>query len=260
MPTALITGPTSGIGAAFARRLAASGHDLVLVSRQVGRLEQTADVLRDAHDIGVDVLPADLATHDGMKLVEARLRDDDYPIDLLVNNAGFTLKKPFLVNDIEDEEAMLNILVLAVLRLTHAALPGMIERGAGAVVNVSSIAGWLPRGTYSAAKAWVMSFSEGMATATAGTGVRVMALAPGFVRTEFHQRAQIDMSTISDRMWLDADELVTVALNDLRRGKVVSVPSARYKAARFLLTKAPRRLVKATGKRHPAGRRFQQRS
>lgn len=258
MPTALITGPTSGIGAAFARKLAATGHDLVLVSRQVGRLEQTADALRDTHDVGVDVLPADLATHDGMKLVEARLRDDVRPIDLLVNNAGFTLKKPFLANDIEDEEAMLNVLVLAVMRLTHAALPGMTERGAGAVVNVSSVAGWLPRGTYSAAKAWVTSFSEGMATATAGTGVRVMALTPGFVRTEFHQRAEIDMSRISDRMWLDADELVDAALKDLRRGKVVSVPGATYKAARLLLTKMPRRLVISAGKRHPAGRRFQQ--
>lgn len=258
MPTALITGSTSGIGASFARKLAASGHDLVLASRQVGRLEQVADALRDTHSVAVDVLPADLATHDGMRLVEDRLRGGGRPIDLLVNNAGFTLKKPFLANDIDDEEAMLNVLVLAVMRLTHAALPGMIDRGAGAVVNVSSVAGWLPRGTYSAAKAWVTSFSEGMATATAGTGVRVMALAPGFVRTEFHQRAEIDMSQISDRMWLDADQVVETALTDLRRGKVVSVPSATYKAARFLLTKAPRRLVTATGKRHPAGRRFQQ--
>jgi hypothetical protein len=257
MPTALITGPTAGIGAAFARQLAASGHDLVLTARDEARLAETADKLKAEHGISVEVLPADLATHEGMRVVEDRLRDGDRPIDLLVNNAGFTLKKPFLANDIEDENAMLNVLVVAVMRLTHAALPGMVDRGAGAVINVSSVAAWLPRGTYSAAKAWVTSFSEGVAVSVGGTGVQVMALAPGFVRTEFHQRAEIDMSRISDRMWLDADDLVATALNDLRRGRVVSVPSATYKLARLLLTKAPRRLVTATGKHHPAGRRFQ---
>jgi len=257
MPTALITGPTAGIGAAFARQLAGTGYDLILVARDADRLADTATKLRDGHGRNVETIQADLATHAGMVAVEERLRDGDRPVELLVNNAGFSLKKPFLANDIGDEQAMLNVLVVAVMRLTHAALPGMIERGAGSVINVSSVAGWLPRGTYSAAKAWVTSFSEGLAMSTDGTGVRVMALAPGFVRTEFHQRAGIDMSRISDRMWLDADDLVVAALRDLERDKTVSVPSATYKAARFLLTKAPRRFVAATGKRHPAGRRFQ---
>jgi short-subunit dehydrogenase len=255
MPTAMVTGPTAGIGAAFARQLAAGGHDLVLVARDEARLTEAADRLRDAHGVAVEVLPADLATHGGMATAEGRLGDPDRPIDLLINNAGFTRRRPFLANDIADEERMQNVLVLAVMRLTHAALPGMIERGAGAIVNVSSVAGWLPRGTYSAAKAWVTSFSEGLATSMSGTGVRVMVLAPGFVRTEFHQRAGITMSSLPRFMWLDAENLVAIGLRDLRRGKVVSVPSLRYKLAAFWLRKMPRPLVTATGRRHPANRR-----
>lgn len=255
MPTALVTGPTAGIGNAFARRLAASGHDLVLVSRDTERLAATASDLGKQYGVTAEVLPADLSTLDGMAGVERRLRDSSRPVDILVNNAGFALRKPFLANDIDDEQRLLNVMVVAVLRLTHAALPGMIERRHGAVINVSSIAGFVPRGTYSAHKAWATIFSEGLAPRLSGTGVRVMALIPGFVRTELHQRAQMNMSGMPSFMWLDADRLVTAALRDLEKGKVVSVPGGLYRMASWLLPRLPRRLVVATGKRHPADRR-----
>lgn len=254
MSTALVTGATAGIGLSFARRLAAAGHDLVLVARDAERLESVAAALRTGHGVDTEIVPADLTTPAGVGVVEERLHDSQHPVDLLVNNAGFGLRKPFLANDVADEERMLDVLVRAVLRLTHAALPGMVERGHGAVVNVSSVSGWLPRGTYSAAKAWVTMFTEGLAASLSGTGVRVMVLAPGFVRTEFHDRAGMEMSRLPSSLWLDADEVVAVALRDLGRGKVVSVPGAFYKAAAWLLPRVPRRLAVGAGRRHPAGR------
>lgn len=255
MPTALVTGSTSGIGLVFARRLAATGHDVVLVARDPGRLADTAAQLESDHGVAVEALPADLATDEGAAAVEQRLRDADRPVDLLVNNAGFALRRPFVANDVADEERMLRVLVLAVLRLTHAALPSMIERGRGAVVNVSSVAGWVPRGSYSAAKAWVTVFTEGLAPTLRGTGVRAMAVCPGFVRTEFHQRASMNMAGLPRLFWLDADRVVDTALRDLSRGKVVSVPGAVYRTAAWLLPRLPRRLVVGVGKRHPGRRR-----
>lgn len=255
MPTALVTGPTSGIGLAFARRLAASGHDLVLSSRDAARLATVGSELESEQGVRVEVLPADLADRAGIAVVEKRLRDPARPVDLLVNNAGFALRKPFLANDIDDEERMLTVHVLAVLRLTHAALSGMVERGGGTVVNVSSVAAWVPRGTYSAAKAWVTSFTEGLAPKVAGDGVRLMVLCPGFVRTEFHQRAEMNMSSLPAAMWLDADRLVESALKDLAKGKVVSVPSLLYRTAAWWLPRLPRRAVLAAARRHPAERR-----
>ncbi len=253
MPTAVVTGPTSGIGLAFARRLAAAGHDLVLISRDADRLAATAAELRADYGAAAEVLPADLATGEGISAAEGLLRDSG-PVDLLVNNAGFALRKPFHVNDVADEERMLRILVLAVLRLTHAALPAMIDRGDGALINVSSVAGWVPRGSYSAAKAWVTAFTEGLASTLRGTGVRAMALCPGYVRTEFHQRAGMNMAGLPSLLWLDADKLVAAALRDLDRGRVVSVPGAVYRSAAWLLPRMPRRLVVGLGRRHPAGR------
>lgn len=255
MGTAVITGATSGIGLAFVRQLAASGHDVVLVARDVERLEKLAAELRSQHGVDAEILPADLSTSAGTALVENRLRDDGRPVDLLVNNAGFSLRRRFLANDIADEERMLDVLVRAVLRLTLAAVPGMVQRGRGAVVNVSSVAGFVPRGTYGAAKAYVTAFTEGVASALAGTGVRAMVLIPGFVRTELHDRAEIDMSALPSYLWLDADDLVRAALRDLARGKTVSVPGVIYKAFAIMMPRLPRRVVVAAGRRYPAGRR-----
>lgn len=254
MPTALVTGPTSGIGLAFARQLAARGHDLVLTSRNADRLAATARQLESDYGVRTEVVPADLAERAGIAAVEERLRDAGRPVDLLVNNAGFALRKPFLANDIDDEERLLTVHVLAVLRLTHAAVTAMIPRGAGAVVNVSSVAGWVPRGTYSAHKAWTTNFTEGLAPRVAGAGVRVMALCPGYVRTEFHERAEMNMSSLPQAMWLDADRLVETALTDLAKGKVVSVPGTVYRLAAWCLPRLPRRVVRATARRHPADR------
>lgn len=255
MPIALITGPTSGLGRAFAEQLAAGGHDLVLVSRDAERLNATAVELAQRHGVATEALPADLSTVEGMAVVEERLRENARPVDLLVNNAGFALRRPFVATDIADEERLQNVFIIATLRLTRAALDGMLERKHGAIVTVSSLAGWIPRGTYGAAKAWQTSFTEGLASALYGTGVRAMALLPGFVRTEFHQRARMRMDGIPGFMWLEADDVVRAALRDLRKGKVVSVPGAVYKPIGWVLPRLPRRLLVSVGRRHPSSRR-----
>jgi short-subunit dehydrogenase len=241
MSTALVTGPTAGIGHSFAEQLAARGHDLVLVARNRDRLEEVAEGLRSSYDVEVEVLPADLADRDQLATVEARLADRDRPVDLLVNNAGFGLKQRFLDNDVDAEQAMLDVLVTAVLRLTHAALGPMTERGAGGVINVSSVAAFLPRGSYAAAKSWVNSFSEWAANEYRSQGVTVMALCPGFTKTEFHER--MDVRRGSGLMWLDADFLVRTALADFDKGRVFSIPGAQYKTIVGVTRLVPSRVL-----------------
>lgn len=229
MPRALVTGPTAGIGHSFAVQLAERGHDLVLVARDERRLDEVADDLRGRFGVAVEVLAADLADRDQLARVEQRLADPSSPVDLLVNNAGFGLKGRFLDNDVAAETAMLDVLVTAVMRLMHAALGPMVERGHGQVLNVSSVASFLPRGSYSAAKAYVNRLGEWAAAEYAPHGVTVTTLCPGFVRTEFHERMEVGQDSAPDFLWLDADDLVRTALADLEKGKVLSIPSARYK-------------------------------
>lgn len=242
--TALVTGATSGIGLSFTRRLAADGHDLVLVARDTGRLDTVADELRSAYGRRVEVLAADLADRAQVQQVADRLADRARPVEMLVNNAGFGLDHTFLGGQVADEERMLDVLCRAVLVLAHAAAPAMSERGSGAIVNVSSVSGFVAMGTYSAAKAWVTAFSEGLASELAPSGVTVTALCPGFVRTQFHQRAGLNMSRLPGPAWLDSDDLVDACLRDVRQGRVVSVPSATYKVLVALSRHAPRPLVR----------------
>jgi uncharacterized protein len=228
-PTALVTGPTAGIGTCFAHQLAAKGYDLVLVARDEERLSALAAEVEREYGVDTEVLVADLSDRAALARVEARLADPERPVDLLVNNAGFGHKRPFLDNTVEEEQQMLDVLVTAVLRLCHAALGPMVARGSGSIVNVSSVAGFLPRGTYSAAKAYVTSLSEWADLTYRDQGVRVMALCPGFTKTEFHERMDVSRDSAPSWLWLEADRLVADALTDLEKGRRVSVPSKRYK-------------------------------
>ena len=241
MATALITGPTAGIGRAFADKLAIEGYDLVLVARDEARLKEVATEITQLHGVACEVLAADLTEPDQLAVVEERFRSG--PIEVLVNNAGFGQKKPFWANPIEVEEKQFDLLVRVVLRLTHAAVLPMIERGSGAVVNVSSVAGFLQRGSYSAHKSWVTNFSAGLAIELHSRGVAVMALCPGFVHTEFHERMEMDKTIIPSFMWLDAVELVDAAWADLMQGKSISVPTWRYKLIVAGARYVPRTLI-----------------
>lgn len=240
MTTALITGASAGIGAGFAAHLAGRGHDLVLVARDTERLKEAAQRLEGEHGVRVEVLPADLADHEQCAAVEHRLADPERPVDLLVNNAGFSLLRPFLSTDVADEQRLVDVLVRAVLRLTHAGLPGMVDRGHGGVINVSSVAGFAPGSTYNAAKAWVTRFTEGLAGDLTGTGVKAMALCPGFVRTEFHERMGMRTDGYPGFLWGTVDDVVATALRDFEKGRVISVPGAVYKVIRAGLVVAPR--------------------
>ncbi|MBC2933900.1 SDR family oxidoreductase [Nocardioides sp. zg-1228] len=244
MSTALITGASAGIGHEYAVQLAARGDDLVLVARDAARLEQVAEELRRAHGVQVEVLVADLGDREQLATVEARVADRERPVDLLVNNAGFGLKQRFLDNSADDETAMLEVLVTAVLRLSHAALGAMAERGHGGIINVSSVAAFLPRGTYSAAKAWVNSFSEWAHLEYRSRGVTVMALCPGFTKTEFHQRMQVARG--DGFLWLDADFLVRTSLEDFEKGRAFSIPGAQYKTIVALTRAIPHRVLRLT--------------
>lgn len=250
MTTALVTGGTSGIGLAFARRLAATGHDLVLVARDVARLEQTADDLRLRYGVAVEVLVADLAVRAQVQRVADRVSDVDHPVDLLVNNAGYGLGQRFVGGDVEAEAQMLDVLCRAVLVLSHAGTGAMVARGHGAIVNVSSVAGWTAGGTYAAAKAWVTAFTEGLACELAGTGVTATALCPGYVRT-----GSTAGMRLPELAWLDVDDLVESALDDVRRGRIISVPSLRYTAVASAMRAAPRPLVRALTGSRPRRRR-----
>lgn len=245
--TACITGASAGIGLAFAEELAGEGMDLILVARDVARLEALADRLAAEHGVTVEVLAADLATDAGCTAVMERLADGTRPVDVLVNNAGFGVNQDFIGGDLADEERLLDVLVRATLRLSHAALPGMVQRGRGNVVNVSSVAGWVPIGTYSAAKTWVTVFTEGLGAELSGTGVTATAVCPGFTRTEFHERAEMDISVLPSWVWLDSHRVARDGLRAARAGRSVSVPSRRYGAMALATQLTPRPLLRRVG-------------
>jgi short-subunit dehydrogenase len=257
MSTALVTGATAGIGHAFCRELAERGTDLVIVARNRARLENVSDELRARHAINVEILAADLSKRAPLRRVASRIADRDRPVDLLVNNAGFGMSKSFLKGDLADEEAMLDVLCRAVLVLSHAGALSMKDRGRGAIINVSSVAGFAPLGTYAAAKAWCTAFTQTLAQELAGSGVSATALCPGFTHTEMHERANVDMSKLPKVMWLEADRLVRDCLDDVKAGKVISIPGAQYKLIAGIAQVAPRRLVRALSGRAASVRRRQ---
>jgi len=251
-PVALITGPTSGIGEGFARRYAADGFDLVLVARDTARLRELAGMLHEEHRTNSEVVTADLAKPDGRADVVGRLADG---VRVLVNNAGFGTSGEFWTTDPAVLQAQLDVNVTAVMHLTRAALPPMLEAGIGTVINVASVAGLVSgRGsTYSASKAWVVSFSEGLANGLTGTGVGVHALCPGFVHTDFHDRAGIE-KTMPEFMWLDVDGVVDDCLADIAKGKVVIIPGLQYKTLTTAARMVPRNLVRLMTKTVGRGR------
>lgn len=277
MGTALVTGATSGLGEEFCWQLAAGGHDLVLVARREQVLEALADKLRNVAGVGAQVIAADLSTPEGVAAVSRRLdvggqdgpcgTDGDpggargtegacrgtrgsaggtgdgpeRPVDLLVNNAGFGLGRAFVDNSVANEERGLDVMVRAVMVLSHHAARSMRSRGRGALLNIGSVASRTGGGTYSAHKAWVVAFTEGLSEELAGTGVSATVVCPGPVATSFFANAGIDLG---GRLAVATPERVVAdALQAVRAGRVQTTPTLTYKAAMAAMKLAPRALV-----------------
>ena len=263
MGTALITGATSGIGLELAWQLAEAHHDLVLVARSRESLTAVAEQLCQVAGVGVEVLPADLSTSEGLTAVAERLRLEPTvaratssseharvgdvaarPTDRLVNNAGFAVGQVFVGGDLRQERRALAVMVSAVMELTHAALPGMVARGHGAILNISHVTARTAVGTYAAHTAWESTFTEGLVSELRGTGVTATVVNPGLTRTEFHERAGMDETAWPDVVWLRAEDVARAALDAVRRGRVICTPSVRYRTANAVLRIAPRWFVR----------------
>ena len=248
MPVALVTGASSGIGHTFARTLAARGFDIVAVARDKQRLDTLADHVSTRHGRAVDVLPADLTDASQLAVVEDRLAHGP-PVDLLVNNAGFGAHARFAEHDPDAIEAEIMLNVVALTRLTRAALPPMLDRRSGGIVNVSSFASFQAAPTfavYTATKAYVTNFSESVHEEVRGSGVRVLALCPGFTRTEFHERNDVDAAGVPGMAWSTPEAVVDEALRALERGRAVSVPGLSNKAVAVVSHLLPRAIVRRT--------------
>jgi short-subunit dehydrogenase len=245
-PVAVITGASAGIGKEFSERLAARGHDLILVARDGNRLEALRAELEHRHGGSVDVFPADLTLDDDVSRL-AGLVAGVSRLAVLVNNAGFGTRGTLADASPARQEAMLRLHTLAPMRLTQAALPVLLRNRRGAIVNVSSVASFAYSAcnvNYCATKAYLTNFSEGLGAELRGTGVRVQALCPGFTRSEFHQRMEADTGGIPSWMWMRAGPVVEASLRNLeRRGPVVCIPGLSNKFAVFLLRHVPRSLI-----------------
>ena len=251
MGTALVTGATSGIGEEFCWQLAAAGHDLVLVARREDALRALADSLANVAGVRAEVIAADLSTDEGCARVAARLdvggggpadraKPDLAPVDLLVNNAGFGLGTAFLDNSLENEINGLTVMVRAVMTLAHHAGISMRSRGRGAILNVGSVASRTGAGTYSAHKAWVVAFTEGLAAELTGSGITATVVCPGPVDTPFFERAGVDMRATPSWLMASPEQVVTEALDAVRAGRVQVTPTIPYKVAMGAMKIAPR--------------------
>lgn len=253
--TALITGATVGIGESFARLLAGQGYNLVLVARDEGRLNERAVYLREKFSIKVEVLRADLTITSECQKVENRLSDETSPITVLINNAGFGIKASFTTSALTDETDLLDVLVRVPMRLMHSAIPKMLNRGKGTIINVSSVAGWIAGGSYSAAKSYLTTLSESLHTQLQGSGVTVTALCPGFTRTQFHERGGMRMSGLPHFMWLSSDRVATAGWQGAKSGKALSVPGWQYLILSGITRYGPRPFIRKLGMNVRLGQR-----
>lgn len=242
---ALVTGATAGIGESFTRLLAANNYNIILVARDVPRLEERAAALRATYAVETVILQADLSTDVGCLAIENYIAANE--VDVLINNAGFGINKAFTASALNSEEDLLNVLVRTPMRLMHVVLPGMKARNKGVIINVSSVAGFIAGGTYSAAKSYLTVLSESLHTELASTQVLVSSLCPGFTRTEFHQRGRMSMKGLPAFMWLDADELVAKSWQDALAGKAISIPGWQYQLLVFFIRNLPRPVVRTMG-------------
>lgn len=244
MVTALITGGTSGIGAEFAKGYARRGYGIVLVARDAARLESTAAELRGLGAPSVEVFPADLADRAQVARVADRIEDAGAPIDILVNNAGFGLHIKLATREVDALDTAFDVMCRAVLVLSGAAARAMKARGSGRIINISSTAAFITTGAYSAIKVWVLNYTEGLANELRGTGVSALAVCPGWVRTEFHERAGINARSIPDFLWVGAASTVETAIRASERGRVIVVPSIRYTVIMWVIRHLPRAAVR----------------
>ena len=242
---ALVTGATAGIGESFTRLLASKGYSVALVARNEARLHERVAGLREKFGVQTFVLPADLSTNEGCASVEDYIKT--YEIDVLINNAGFGINKAFSASEITAEQQMFDVLVRTPMRLMHTAIPGMKQRNSGTIINVSSVAGFIAGGTYSASKSYLTVLSESLNTELASSGVKVSALCPGFTRTEFHERGRMKMGGLPKFMWLNSDKLVEQSWIDAVANKPVSIPGWQYKLLVAVISTVPRKFVRQIG-------------
>ena len=242
---ALVTGATSGIGESFTRLLAENNYNIVLVARDLPRLQERAQGLQEKFKVETHIIQADLSTDTGCTAVEQYIANNQ--VDVLINNAGFGLNKAFTMSALDAEQEMFDVLVRTPMRLMHVALPLMKERNKGVVINVSSVAGFIAGGTYSASKSYLTVLSESLHTELAGTNIKISALCPGFTRTEFHQRGRMSMKGLPSFMWLDSDKLVAKAWSDALKGAAVSIPGWQYRLLVFVIQTLPRSIIRKVG-------------
>jgi hypothetical protein len=239
MKLAVITGPTSGIGLAYAQELAREGYELLLVGRNEIKLKQLQLDLNAKSEIFV----ADLSVQAEILRIGSHL-EGLKQIDLLVNNAGFGSSLPFSQNSLAEEIEQMEILMKAVMVLTHATLPKMIKQNSGIILNISSVAAWVPTGTYAAAKSWVTAFTESISAELKGSKVQVTAVAPGFTKTKFFDRSQMKDDDVPKWLWLTPEQVAKESLKDARSGQLISIPGAQYKAMSTVTRSLPRPLVR----------------
>ena len=242
---ALVTGATAGIGESFTRLLAENNYNIVLVARDLPRMQERARELEAKFRVETHIIQADLSTDAGSSMVEQYIANNQ--IDVLINNAGFGLNKAFTMSSLEAEQQMFDVLIRTPMRLMHVALPLMQQRDKGVVINVSSVAGFIAGGTYSAAKSYLTVLSESLHTELAGTNVKISALCPGFTRTEFHHRGRMSMKGLPRFMWLDSDSLVAKAWSDALKGEAVSIPGWQYQLLVFVIHSLPRSIIRKVG-------------